>query len=152
MKILCAILLLIVPLMVAAQEQPQRIYRSVMPDGHIIYGDKPAPGAIKAEQVQLPTLNTIPPVQGGSDTATPPAPQPLDEANAEIANAQQALDQAKAALEAGREPLPGERIGKVGGDTRLTDAYHARIQALEDAVTAAQQRLDAALAARNSLR
>ena len=94
----------------------------------------------------------MPPVQGNGDTATQPPPQPIDEANVEIANAQQALNQAKAALEAGREPLPDERIGKVGGGTRLTDAYEARIKTLEDAVTAAQQRLDAALAGRNALR
>ncbi len=152
MKTFCTVLLLIVPLVVAAQEQPQRIYRSVMPDGRIIYGDKPAPGAAKTEPVQLPALNSMPPVQGNGDAATQPPPQPIDEANVEIANAQQALNQAKAALETGREPLPDERIGKVGGGTRLTDAYEARIKTLEDAVTAAQQQLDAALAGRNALR
>jgi hypothetical protein len=152
MKVLCAFLLLIVPLATAAQDQSQHIYRSIMPDGHIIYGDKPAPGAATVQQVQLPALNSIPPPQGSDDSATQPSSQPIDEANVQIANAQQALDQAKAALETGREPLPDERIGKVGGGTRLTDDYQARIQSLEDAVTAAQQRLDAALAARNALR
>lgn len=151
MKIFCALLLSVVALTAVAQTSPP-VYRSTMPDGRIIYGDKPAPGAAKSEQVQLPPLNTIPPVEAGGEQAAPPAPQPTDEADAEIANAQQALQQAKAALDAGREPLPGERIGKVGGGTRLTDDYFQRVQGLEDAVTAAQQRLDAAIAARNSLR
>ncbi|HUO44228.1 MAG TPA: DUF4124 domain-containing protein [Burkholderiales bacterium] len=149
MKIFCALLLSLMALPALAQ---QPVYRSVMPDGRIIYGDKPAPGAAKSEQVQLPPLNTIAPPENGGEQAAPPAPQPTDEADAEIANARQALQQAKAALDAGREPQPEERIGKVGGGTRLTDAYFERIRGLENAVTAAQQRLDAALAARNTLR
>ena len=63
--------------------------------------------------------------------------------------ATQALAQARAQLESGKEPLPGERTGTAGGGSRLNESYFARQQANEEAVAKAQARLDAATAARN---
>jgi len=78
--------------------------------------------------------------------------QALESAEAEIRDAQQQLQAAKTALEAGREPKPGERIGTAGGASRLADAYARRLKALEDAVTTAQKRLDDAYSRRNAAR
>jgi hypothetical protein len=52
------------------------------------------------------------------------------------------LQEAMAALEKGKEPLPGERLGNVGGGSRLTEAYFARQKGLEEAVEAARKQLN----------
>jgi hypothetical protein len=60
------------------------------------------------------------------------------------ASAREELKKAKAALEAGQEPRPGERIGTAGGKSRLTPEYFERIKALEKAVSDAQKKADSA--------
>jgi len=130
----------------------QGVYRSVMPDGRVIYGDKPAPGAKESRKVDVSSPNIATPGPSGGLNSPTPQQQALDTADASIKSAQQELDNAKAALEAGREPQPGERIGIAGGGSRLNEAYEQRIKGLEDAVAAAQKRLDEALAARNAAR
>ena len=130
----------------------QGVYRSVMPDGRVIYGDKPAPGAKESRKVDVSSPNIATPGPSGGLSSPTPQQQALDTADASIKSAQQELDNAKAALEAGREPQPGERIGIAGGGSRLNEAYEQRIKGLEDAVAAAQKRLDEALAARNAAR
>jgi hypothetical protein len=75
--------------------------------------------------------------------------QRLRAATQEVEAATQALAQARAQLETGKEPLPGERTGTAGGGSRLNDSYWARQAANEQAVAQAQARLDAATAARN---
>lgn len=133
----------------AAQAQP--MFRSVMPDGKIVYGDKPAPGAKESKQLNLAPLNIASPPQA-PDTVQPsgaPAdglPQPANP-NAEIAAARQRLEAAQKALNDGREQREGDRIGVAkggAGSSRLSEGYLDRVKALEDAVAAAQQRLDAA--------
>ena len=82
-----------------------------------------------------------------------PAVTPLDAAYEEVIRVSAALDAARAALEAGRDPLAGEtQLTAIPGRTRHTDAYAKRIQGLEVAVAAAQKRLDMALERRNALR
>jgi len=151
------VLAITVALAAATALAQQPIFRSVMPDGRIIYGDKPAPGAKEATQVSLPPPNIASPTQPGEAGASSQQ-QALDTADAEVQDTQRALDAAKAALEAGREPQEGERVGttinkgRATGSTRASDAYVQRIQALEDAVAAAQKNLDDALARRNAAR
>jgi hypothetical protein len=161
-----AVLVITLALAAATALAQQPIFRSVMPDGRIIYGDKPAPGAKEAEQVSLPS-NVVSPTRPGEAGASPTQPveagaspqrQALDAADAEVQDAQRALDAAKAALEAGREPQEGERVGttinkgRSTGSTRVSDAYVQRIEALEDAVAAAQKNFGDALARRNAAR
>jgi hypothetical protein len=62
----------------------------------------------------------------------------------EAQDARLALKNAEAALAAGKEPLPGERTGTVGGGSRLNEAYFARQKSLEDAVAAARKRVEEA--------
>jgi len=76
----------------------------------------------------------------------------LDRAYEELLSAQVALQWAEAAREAGVEPQPGERIGTVGGRSRLTDEYWERQKRLEEEVHLARKRLDEAIARWNSLR
>ncbi len=160
-----ALLMIALALAAATALAQQPIFRSVMPDGRIIYGDKPAPGAKEAEQVSLPS-NIVSPTQPGEMGASPTQPgkagvsrqQALDAADAEVQDAQRALDAAKAALIAGQEPQKGERVGSAihkgrsTGSTRASDDYVQRIQELEDAVAAAQKNFDDALARRNAAR
>ena len=123
------------------------VYRSVMPDGKIVYGSKPEPGAKESAPVNLPPPNISAPTPRAAPPPPPPKGSPGSD-NISIGNAQQALDDARKALESGREPQEGERTGiaKKGGgaNTQLNEAYHRRIKALENAVAAAQAKLDAA--------
>jgi len=50
------------------------------------------------------------------------------------------------------EPLPGERLGNVGGRSRLTPDYLRRQRAMAAEVDAARARLDEAYRQRNQLR
>lgn len=153
-----AMVLLVLAL--AAPPASAQIYRSVLPDGSIVYSDKPTPGARDARELELPPPNVaLPgpvvapatPAAPGTSGAIPAAS--LDAAQNEVVRASEALDAARAALEAGREPQAGETMGTaVPGRTRKSDAYEQRIRSLENAVTRAQKRLDEALARRNALR
>jgi hypothetical protein len=130
----------------------QAVFRSVMPDGKVVYGDKPAPGAKESRRVDVSTPNIATPPQPGAVSVPTPQQQAADAADARVKAAQQELQAAKVALEAGSEPREGEHIGIAGGGTRLTDAYFQRIKSLEAAVAAAQKKLDDAYANRGSAR
>lgn len=151
-----AMLLLVLAL--AAPMAGAQIYRSVMPDGRIVYGDKPTPGARNEREVDLPPPNIALPEpvrpsaapRGAQGKAARP---PLDAAHDAAVRASADLDAARAALEAGREPQAGEMIGSaITGSARHTEAYVQRIKSLEDAVEQAKKRLDQALDRRNALR
>ena len=128
----------------AAYAQP--VYRSVMPDGKIVYGDKPAPGAKESKQVNLAPLNISTPTPAAD---AGPSSNPADTAgnNPEVAAARQRLEAAQKALNDGREQREGDRIGVAkggGASSRLSDTYLERVKALEDAAAAAQQQLEEA--------
>jgi hypothetical protein len=134
-----------------ATAQAQAIYRSVMPDGRIIFGDKPAPGAKESKPMALKPANISTPGPSSGGGAPSPRQQALEGATGEVSAAQQNLDRARAALEAGREPKPEERIGTKTG-MRTTEAYDQRIKALEQEVAVAQKQLDEAQNKRNEAR
>ena len=127
----------------------QTVYKSTMPDGRVVYGEKPAAGEARVETLEpvapkagIPGLTAeekaraaqIDRQRAASGTAASQSERELDDARRQ-------LQQAEAAREAGKEPLPGERIGNVGGGSRLTEAYHARQKTLEEAVETARKRL-----------
>jgi hypothetical protein len=144
MRALCVALLLALPCY--AQNF---YYQSIMPDGRVVVGDKPAPGAKEVRQIQVrpgnttvplaPPLSSLPSPEGGASPSRPPGDDIPDSATA-----QENLRKARAALEAGQEPKPGERIGTVGGKSRLTPEYFGRIKSLEQAVVEAQKEADSA--------
>ena len=141
-------------LALSATSSAQTIFKSIMPDGRVIYGEKPVPGAKKVEQFVPQTGNT------GVKTISPQDQQRQsqdaaarvkrnEDRRAQIQEAQKALKDAEAAQLAGKEPLPGERIGTAGGASRLEESYFARQQSLEAAVVAARKRLDELAAAKD---
>src|SRR6266487_3647836 len=93
----------------------QVLYKSILPDGRIVYGDKPAPGAAKVIESR-PDIS-----RAGIGGTSPREVQLLEEfrkariqrENAEerVRAAQNALREAEAARDAGKDPLPGERLG-----------------------------------------
>lgn len=122
------------------------MYKSTMPDGRIVYGEKPEPGAKDVETMAPPPPKT------GTTVLTPAEKKSIekrfqeraaatDAERRELEAAHKQLKEAEAALEAGKEPLPGERIGTVSGASRLTDAYWERQKKLEEAVEAARARV-----------
>ena len=126
----------------------QGMYRSVMPDGKIVYSDKPPPGAKESTKLNLAPLNIATPQQ--APDAPPPAHPadgaPVDKA-ANLAAARHKLEAAQKALAEGREQREGDRIGVAKGSSassRLSESYLDRVKALEDNVAAAQQQFDAA--------
>ena len=126
----------------------QTLYKSTMPDGSVVYGDKPAPDAAKVEE-------TRPDIKKGGIGGTTPreqdALQEMEKARQQreggqdkVQAAEQALRDAEAARAAGKEPFAGERIGTAGGASRLNEAYYDRQRKLEEAVTKARRELDQA--------
>jgi hypothetical protein len=70
----------------------------------------------------------------------------LDRAYDDVVAALALVKQAEEAREAGKEALPGERLGTKSGHSRLAPEYWARQQRLEDDVELARVRLNEALA------
>jgi hypothetical protein len=140
---LCACLIAAMP----AFAQP--VFKSTMPDGSVVYGEKPAAGATRVETLDLPTsksgIGGITPEEkaraeqyarerAAGEAAAAASQRKLD-------GARDQLRQAEAAREAGKAPLPNERIGLAGGGSRLTEAYHDRQKRLEDAVQNARKQV-----------
>jgi hypothetical protein len=141
--------LLLALALAATTAHAQGVFRSVMPDGKIVYGDKPALGAKESKEVNLPPPNIMaaPPAPASPPAGSAEPPTLKGDSNADVVAARNKLDAAKKALETGSEQREGDRIGvaKGGGATsRLSDAYLQRVKALEDAVASAQAQLDAA--------
>ncbi|MCZ7563555.1 MAG: DUF4124 domain-containing protein [Burkholderiales bacterium] len=132
----------------------QKVQKYRTPDGKIVYSDTPVPGARLVDEIAPPPPPDPKAVEAAraaaqkrSEQADRAAGQRLERragAQSEAEAAATALEQAKRRLEAGREPLPGERLGTVSGKSRLTDEYFARQRANEAAVAEAQARLDKA--------
>ncbi|MCL4802156.1 MAG: DUF4124 domain-containing protein [Burkholderiales bacterium] len=134
----------------------QKVQKYRTPDGRIIYSDTPVPGARLVDEIAPPpppdpkaaeAARAAAQKQGEkTDKAVEQRIEQRSQARNEVQAAETALQKAKEALERGREPLPGERLGTVSGKSRLTDDYFARQRANEAAVAEAQARLDKARA------
>src|SRR5947209_12593316 len=136
------------------------VYKYQRPDGKVVYSDVPLRGAKLIGRFELVPL---PPRGGARGDAAPGSADisrrterrisALDAADADIKAAEQALKDAEERQQAGVEPLPGDRLGKVGGrSSRLGPQYFERQQALAAEVAAARARLDRAYRMRNELR
>ncbi|HEX2826333.1 MAG TPA: DUF4124 domain-containing protein [Burkholderiales bacterium] len=122
----------------------QTLYKSTMPDGKIVYGEAPVPGAKRVDTIEPPPAKTG--VSAATDAEKARAAQAAAKASAgasspALSDARQALQKAEAARDAGKEPLPGERLGTAGGASRLTEAYFERQKALEIGVEVARKRV-----------
>ena len=126
----------------------QTLYKSTLPDGRIVYGDKPAPDALKVEETR-PDIK-----KGGIGGITAREKEALKElektrqqregAQDKVRSAEEALRNAEAARAAGKEPLASERLGTAGGASRITDAYYERQKKLDADVEQARRELDQA--------
>jgi len=109
-------------------------YKSTMPDGKVIYGDKPVAGAAKVDQIKPATTQGITPSstkEAGVLSDLERSRENREAKGNRLRAAEQAVTRAEAALAAGKEPLPGEHIGTAGGGQRLTEAYFERQKQLE---------------------
>jgi hypothetical protein len=142
----------------------QMAYKSIMPDGRVIYGDKPEPGARKVEQISVAAPRTSPGAPAGEssgeegsardearrkqqDEASRARSAEREQRQQRVREAEQALKLAEDAKRAGEEPLPGERLGTAGGGSRLSDEYFQRQKQLEQRVEEARRELDEARSA-----
>lgn len=148
--------------LLAATAASGEIYRSVLPDGRVIYSDSPPADAAQTETVDLPP----PPTpeeraeaaavesaieQAGQTGRDPDRSAAIGAADAEVRAAERDLAAARKRLEEGKIEREGDRIGIVGrrgGSARLSDAYWQRVGNLELEVQAAEERLRAARQAR----
>jgi hypothetical protein len=140
-------------LLAASGAAAQTMYKSTMPDGKIVYGENPEPGAKHVEKMASPPPKTgttivTPAEKKGVDQRIQKRAATADAQRRELEDAYQQLKKAEAARDAGKEPLPGERLGTATGASRLTDEYWARQKSLEDAVAAARKRVEQAEQAR----
>lgn len=124
----------------------QTVYKSTMPDGRVIFGDRPEAGAVKVESSKPDTSKT------GVQLAPPGAAGKVEEMAARRERdqgrqerrreAEEAVRRAEAAVANGKEPLPSERIGTAGGGSRLNDSYWARQKKLQQDLVKARDALN----------
>ncbi len=156
-KGLVALVLALAPAVGAAET----VYKYQRPDGSTLYSDVPLRGAKLIGRFELVPVPPVPrteserPARGAVTDPNQIARQrvqDLEAADAAIKEADQSLKEALERQQAGVEPLAGERLGNVGGRTRLTPDYFERQRALAAEVDAARARLDEAYRQRNQLR
>ena len=144
-RALASVCLLVTALLVQPAAA-QTVYKSTMPDGSVVFGDQPQPGATKVDSSTPDTSDTgVEILQPGSERALRQMEAERKAGEATVDDRRQAEDdlrQAEEALANGKDPLPGERIGTAGGASRLDDNYWKRQQTLEKNVTDARERLD----------
>jgi len=128
----------------------QELYKSTLPDGKVVYGDKPAPDAVKVEKSKPDTSKKG---LGGPTAREQKALKELESSRAKreagqnkVSAAEEALRNAETARTKGKEPGAGDRLGTAGGNQRFTDAYWERQKKLEQDVEKARRDLDAARA------
>ena len=159
-------ILAVIALLAAAACLPpagaQSIYKYAYPDGRVIYSNKPVPGAKLLEEIEPPP----PPDPANAarqkkdnaasgknlEKAADRRAQSLDQAWDDLKLWTRKLEEAKANLEAGREPREGERTGTAGGKARMNDAYWRRQKENELAVEQAEARVRRAQDTINALR
>jgi hypothetical protein len=140
-----------------AGAQAQTIYKYQRPDGEIVYSDSPVKGAKPIGQIDPePAPAASQPAQGEVPPRAPDLAErrsaALDDADARIKAAAQALKEAEERQQKGAEPLPGERLGNAGGNSRLAPRYFSRQQDNAADVDAARANLDEAYRMRNEAR
>ncbi len=155
------ILALTLPVLAPVSAHAWELYKYRMPDGSVLYTDEvstrgrfvevlqePPPDAKRIEAERVAKLKREV-ARAGRIASLRMAK--LSGVDAEIRHATRALEAARAALKSGLEPLPGERLGTVGGHSRLSDAYWSRVRGLRQALKDARKRLDDDYIARGAL-
>jgi hypothetical protein len=130
----------------ASSLDAQTLHKSIMPDGSVVYGDRPEPGAAKVETSKPDTSRTgvqiNPPGAQGAIEEGAKARQRTEVSGDRLREAEERVRQAEAALANGKEPLPGERTGLAGGASKLNDSYWARQKKLREDLVKARDDLN----------
>jgi hypothetical protein len=155
--VLTACLVLISTQVLVSEAVAESIYKSVMPDGRVMYGQQPQPGARTVKKSTVDVGNTGVKAASKAEVESlnrraQERSRALDETLKSVQTAEADLRMAEADREAGIEPLPGERLGIVGRGTRLSEAYWRRQQILEEHVEVARQNLKNARQGYNDVR
>jgi len=144
-----------------------KIYKVRLPDGRILFTDKPPAGGVvmfEREVPPAPPPAAAPAPKREADTTAPEQravqadarlrdrAAEIDRAFAAVQATERDLQDAKLKLEEGRAPLDGEMIGTARGRVRPSPAYQDRIAELEKGVQSAEQRLARARDDMNALR
>jgi len=137
----------------------QTFYKSVQPDGSVVYGDAPTKGAVRTDKIKVPVDNL------GSDADAAAAKRALEinrekllqevtardalrrKLDNQIAEAARRVKEAEAARESGRNIGVGDREGR-----HLSPQYWDRQNKLALALRQARTALDRLKAERDSLR
>lgn len=136
--------------------QAQTLKKYITRDGKTVYSDTPIPGAKEVGEIKAPPKLDPASRSNAQGTAEKEAQQvkALDKRladsaaqRARVEDAEAKLEEAKRTLAEGKEPLPGERKGTAGGQSKLTDVYWDRQRANQKSVQNAQKALDEARAA-----
>ena len=126
-------------------------YSTTKPQGRPIISEIEAQKLSPEEKAEIEKRRQAAGARGaGADPGAKERLRRLDDANANVARAEQKLKEAQDALANGQEPLAGERSGTASGRSRLNDAYDQRMQSLQQAVDDARKELDEAYRARNA--
>lgn len=144
-----------------------KIYKVRLPDGRILFTDKPPAGGVVVSEREVPPAPppAVAPAPRRDAEATAPESRAaqadarlrdraaeIDRAFAAVQAAERDLQDAKLKLEGGRAPLDGEMIGTARGRVRPSPAYQDRVNELEKGVQSAEQRLAKARDDLNALR
>jgi len=134
--------------------QAQTIFKYQRPDGEIVYSDSPVKGAKRVGEVDpapAPAAAQAEVPRRAPDLAERRSAA-LDDADARIKAAAQALQEAEKRQQKGIEPMPGDRLGNAGGNSRLAPRYFSRQQDNAADVDAARANLEEAYRLRNEAR
>jgi len=153
-------------LLCAGAAAQDKIYKVRLPDGRIMFTDRPPPGAkiisereVEPQPPAAPASSASREGQGSlqqqateADARLRERAAEVDKAYAAMQGAERELEAAKQALEQGRAPQPGEMISTARGRVRQGPAYQDRIADLEKAVATAEQKLARAREDLNAVR
>jgi hypothetical protein len=154
-------------LLCAGATAQDKIYKVRLPDGRILFTDRPPPGAKILSEREVPPPSADTPARPAPSDAGPAPLQrqateaearlreraaEVDRAFAAVQAAETELAQAKQALEEGRAPQAGEMVGTARRRVQPGPAYRDRIAELEKAVAAAEQTLAKAREDLNAVR
>lgn len=128
------------------------VYTQVLPENH-------PPGEVTTITIktlpveqQRAALRMLDAMQRENSTGIEKRRSKLADADKKVNDAISKLQHAEAELQSGSEPTGADRIGKVGGGTRLRESYFQRVEKLQHAVDKAKLELEQAYRERNNLR
>lgn len=129
----------------------QPLYKNVMPDGHVIYSDKPIQGARQATPMEMPAAPTAAQMDAARKRAETDKRQ-RDELQGRLDARRKATEAAETRVTKAARALEGNLGGVAGGGVRPGENYFRRLADLERRVEDARRELDEARRASKEIR